>query len=614
MSAGWIFAPVLSPVLAAVVLLLLPRRSGWIREAVLLLGTASAFVFAAVLSGGDMGFSLPWLQLGSIRVDFSLRLYGMSSFIVLASSAISTLTALYSAVFMKRHKAAKGFYAYMLLTLGFVNGAVLSDSVVLMLFFWEGLLVTLFAMILTGGRKASATAVKALAINGAADLCLMAGIILLISATGASSMRQMHLEAGGASGTAAFVLMMIGATAKAGSMPFHSWIPDAALDAPLPFMALLPAALEKLLGIYLLTRVSLDLFSITPGSPMSLLMMIVGAVTILLAVMMALIQKDYKRLLSYHAISQVGYMILGIGTALPAGIVGGLFHMVNNALYKSALFMTGGAVEYRTGTTDLRRLGGLGRKMPLTFACFLVTAAAISGIPPLNGFFSKELVFGAALDTHIVFYIAALAGAFFTAASFLKLGHAAWLGKPGEKAESAKEAPWPMLVPMVILAAFCVLFGVYSALPLKGFIEPALGPSAGGESFSGHVDPLLTGISAIVLVLAFLNHLYGVKKTKKGLQAVDHIHYAPGLKQVYALAERRFFDPYVIAGFIVKPLARAFMAVDRGIDWLYGGFSVWLLTTASKGVRRAHTGSHWLYIAWILGGLALVSLLIAALA
>jgi NADH-quinone oxidoreductase subunit L len=142
--------------------------------------------------------------------------------------------------------------------------------------------------------------------------------------------------------------------------------------------------------------------------------------------MMALIQKDYKRLLSYHAISQVGYMILGIGTAVPVGIVGGLFHMINNALYKSCLFLTGGSVEKQTGTTDLEKLGGIGSKMPITFACFIITALSISGVPPFNGFFSKELVYDGALERGFIFYLAAVVGSFFTAASFLKLGHAAF--------------------------------------------------------------------------------------------------------------------------------------------------------------------------------------------
>ena len=126
--------------------------------------------------------------------------------------------------------------------------------------------------------------------------------------------------------------------------------------------------------------------------------MIVGAVTILFAVMMALVQKDYKRLLSYHAISQVGYMILGIGTAVPAGIIGGLFHMMNHAMYKSACSSPAGSVEKQAGTTDLSKLGGLVRRMPVTSICFIVAAASISGVPPFNGFFSKELVYDGALE------------------------------------------------------------------------------------------------------------------------------------------------------------------------------------------------------------------------
>ena len=190
-------------------------------------------------------------------------------------------------------------------------------------------------------------------------------------------------------------------------------------------------------------------------------------------------QKDYKRLLSYHAISQVGYMVLGIGTALPIGIVGGLFHMINHAMYKSCLFLTGGAVEKQAGTTDLEKLGGLARSMPVTVVCFIVAAASISGVPPFNGFFSKEMVYDAALESGWVFYAVALLGSFFTAASFLKLGHAAFFGKRSETNAGVREAPLPMLIPMIVLAGLCVLFGVANSLPL-GRPHPA-GRRDGGD-------------------------------------------------------------------------------------------------------------------------------------
>src|SRR5208282_164932 len=210
---------------------------------------------------------------------------------------------------------------------------------------------------------------------------------------------------------------------------------------------------------------TLNLYHLTAGSWASMVMMIVGSGTIVLAVMMALVQKDYKRLLSYHAISQVGYMVLGIGTALPIGIVGGLFHMINHAMYKSCLFLTGGAVEKQAGSTDLEKLGGLARSMPVTAVCFIVAAASISGVPPFNGFFSKEMVYHAALESGWVFYAVALLGSVFTAASFLKLGHAAFFGKRADT-PAIREAPLPMLIPMIVLAGLCVLFGVGNSLPL----------------------------------------------------------------------------------------------------------------------------------------------------
>jgi NADH:ubiquinone oxidoreductase subunit 5 (subunit L)/multisubunit Na+/H+ antiporter MnhA subunit len=603
------------PFLAAALMPLIAKAAKRLQGLLLLVATAAELTLAALLFGKSIHFVQPWLSWGPYTVDFSLRLDSFSSFIILAASAFAFLIAVYSAVFMKGHGSSRSFFAYMLLTLGLINGAVLANNLVLMLFFWEGLLVTLFTMILTGGVKASATALKALVLNGVADLCLMLGIAVLAGSAHTLAMDQINWALDGSSaGTLAFILMMIGAVAKAGSMPFHSWIPDAALDAPLPFMAFLPAALEKLAGIYLLARISLELFQFKPGSAMSLLMMIIGAVTLLFAVLMALIQKDYKRLLSYHAVSQVGYMILGIGTALPIGIVGGLFHMINHAMYKSTLFLTAGSVERQAGTTDLKQLGGLARKMPVTFACFAAAAAAISGVPPFNGFFSKELIFGATLETNVVFYIVAALGAFLTAASFLKLGHAVYLGKPGEKTAGVKEAPWPMLAPMIIIAAGCLLFGVWNALPLQKLIEPILGVRLAGESFAGHVDWLLTGISLGVLALALLNHLYGARRAGSGLGASDHIHYAPGLKQMYDLAERRRFDPYEIGMGIATAAARALMRLDRGIDWLFSDLTVKIAETASLGIRKAHTGSYWVYILWILGGLAAIAALAAALA
>jgi NADH-quinone oxidoreductase subunit L len=461
----------------------------------------------------------------------------------------------------------------------------------------------LFAMISLGGKESFRTAIKAFVIIGVSDLCMMVGIAMTGHAAGTLVLSGIRLPVQGLNGLA-FMLLITGALAKAGSMPFHSWIPFAAEDAPLPFMAFFPGALEKLIGIYFLTRVTLDLFVLSPESWASTVLMIVGAVTILLAVMMALVQKDYKKLLSYHAISQVGYMVLGIGTALPIGIVGGLFHMLNNALYKSCLFMTAGAVEKQAGTTDLRKLGGLRKAMPVTTAVFVVCGLSISGVPPFNGFFSKELVYDAALERGWVFYAAAALGSFFTAASFLKLGHAAFFGPRRKEHETVREAPWAMLVPMAVIAALCVLFGIFNSLPIHRFLVPVIGEKAlEGRHVAGMpANWTLVLITLAVLAAAVLNHYFGVRKTGSGVGAVDHIHHAPGLSAVYDQAEKKAFDPYEHFQRFVSILSGILHGVDRLIDAIYDKASVFIVNAFSAAVRKTQSGNYVAYILWSLAG------------
>ncbi|MCL2817972.1 MAG: hypothetical protein FWD39_06275 [Clostridiales bacterium] len=600
---------IILPAAAAVPALFCMRRKSFFNSLLLFLAAAGNLALAASLLGKNMAVSYPWLPWFGSGIDFALKADSLSSFIVFAAAAFAFLVSVYSLAFLKGKRYGGGFIFYLLITMALVNGAVLANDLVVMLFFWEGLLITLFGMILLSGRKKFPTAVKALTLNGIADLCLLLGVAITGWVAGTFNMdgvQNLNIENMAVLG---FVMMMLGAIGKAGSMPFHSWIPDAAEDAPLPFMAILPAALEKLLGIYLLARITLELYNLQPHTSMSTLLLTIGAVTIVLAVSMALIQKDFKRLLSYHAISQVGYMILGIGTALPIGIVGGLFHMLNHAVYKSCLFLTGGAVERQAGTTDLKKLGGLGKYMPVTTVCFLIAAASISGLPPFNGFFSKELIFDAAWESGMIFYVAAALGAFLTAASFLKLGHVAFFGKPSSgELKKTKEAPWPMLLPMLVLAGACVLFGVGNALPLKAWIQPAV---AAGQDFSGLLPQnshswLLVGISLGVLLLAVINHRVGVKLSGSSLGASDHIRHAPLLRSVYHLAERRFFDPYEIFIFTAKIFARLAYGIDRAINWVYDVFFVRLGALIARALKRAALGTQTSNIVWSLIGLVVI--------
>jgi len=594
---------ILIPLILGTLVFVLPKRLRSGCGAIALLASIADFLIAVFLFNKEAIYTIPWAGFG---MDFSLRLNHFSGFIILAASFFSLLVVIYSLSFFKGKDNSNQFYMYLLVSLSFVNGAVLANNLIMLLFFWEGLLLTLFGMIAMGGRSAFKTATKAFVIIAISDLCMMAGIALTGYLAKTLVISEINLPLGALS-SLAFILLAIGAVSKAGSMPFHSWIPDAAEDAPLPFMAILPASLEKLLGIYFLARICLEMFKLTPDSWLSVLLMIVGVVTIFLAVMMALVQKNYKKLLSYHAISQVGYMILGIGTAIPIGIVGGLFHMLNHALYKSCLFLTAGSVEKQTGTTELEKLGGLVKNMPLTFAAFTVAALSISGVPPFNGFFSKELVYHAARERGMVFYIIAVAGAFLTAASFLKLGHAVFLGKSRQEHKEVKEAPVAMLIPMGVLALTCVIFGIFNYLPLNNFIQPILGTRLNGRNFSGvSGDPLLVFITLAVLLGALIHHIIAVKRAGAALKAADHIHYAPVLSVFYRWAEKRYFDPYNVGLKLINRIVALLWKVDRAIDWIYSSFIAGLACILSKLIRSLHAGYYVIYVSWSLIGAVII--------
>jgi len=612
---------ILLPTFSAVAFFLIPKTVKYVREVLAVVSAvASLYLGFALFAVKDLAWSASWMGAG---VPMELRLTQFSAFILLGLSGFLFLIALYSTAKMKDHPRVREYYAYIFLSAALAFGAVLADNFVPLVFFWEGLLVTLYALISLGGKEAHRTATKAFIISGFCDFAMILGIGIVWSLTETMTISQVSLKPEGPAALA-FILMMIGAIGKAGAMPFHTWIPDAAVDAPVTFMAFMPAAFEKLLGIYLLARICLDIFTLEPGSGLSILLMIIGAATIVLAVMMALIQKDLKKLLSYHAVSQVGYMILGIGTAVPIGIAGGIFHMINHAMYKSGLFLSAGSVEHRAGTTDLRKLGGLAREMPLTAAGFTVCALAISGVWPLNGFISKEMVFHGAVETgSIIFAVAAWVGAIFTFASFLKAGHSVFFGKRSEERApgKVKESPAAMLIPILILALLCITFGVFNKLPLTQFIQPVVAAHAeAGEhvDFTAHALDLfnvIAGISVACLLLAFGIHAYGFKRGgNKAHLASEPIHHAPFFKQMYGWAENRVFDLYEQGIKFLRGLSWAlFKGIDRPIDAVFEK-GVTATGAAFTGLlRKAHNGHYANYLAWGLGGLVVLIALINVL-
>ncbi|HAH32547.1 MAG TPA: proton-conducting membrane transporter [Elusimicrobia bacterium] len=612
-----ILIPIVLPLAAALLVLLVPERTKYVKEllasgvtAVCLLTGVSTLLSA--LFGPPITLDLPWAGAG---LNFALRADSLSSFLLLSVSFFSFLISIYAFSFENKGDA-KWFFFNLLITQAFAAGAVLSENLLALLFFWEGLLVFLYTFIALSQKTEASknTAKKAFLINAVTDLCLLVGVTIVACISGSMNMTVISgakLTMNGWAGFA-YVLMLIGAASKAGAFPFHTWIPDAATDSSVPFMAYVPAAVDKLLGIYFLARISIYLFAL--NGAMQLVLMTLGAVTILVAVMMAFVQTDYKRLLSYHAVSQAGYMILGIGTLNPIGIAGGLFHMLNNAVYKSCLFMTAGAVEKRTGTGDLSKLGGLFSVMPVTGICFLIAAAAISGIAPLNGFFSKEMIYKGTIYTgHTVFFWAAEVGSFLTLASFLKLGHAAFFGKRSDNFANVAEAPFSNLLPMAILAAVCIAFGFGAELPVTWFLNPALRTlNLQIPVLAGFHPDELYWLSVIVILAAVINHIVGYTLSGgKAYKASDHIHYAPLLQETYALAEKRFFDPYEIVMRAVPFVAAAIYKIDRFFDYLTDALPTRVAGAFSGASSRLHNGSYPLYMAFTIAG-ALIYIFITA--
>ena len=603
---------VLVPALAAGAALLLDHAAQWWKAAVATLVSLACFWVSISLFGQTVSFAVPW---GGFGFDFALRLYSLSGFLICAISGFALLVSIYSWTFMKDKPQTGWYYFNLLLTLAFANGVVLADNLVLMLFFWEAMMIPLYLFIAfsfnTQGSRA--TAMKALIISGAADLCLLSGVGIATYLAETSSISaicalQMPLTGWG---FAAYGLMMIGALTKAGAVPFHTWIPDAAENAQLPFMAYVPAAIDKLLGVYLMFRLSVDLFPITQSANARLALMSIGALTIVVSVFMSIVQSEYKKLLSYCAIGQVGYMALGIGTGLPAGVAGALLHMINHAIYKSCLFLTAGSVERAAGTTKLSELGGLASKMPVTASCFMVCAAAVSGVPLLNSFFSKELISqGLLKGGHVWFFVIAEIGAVLTVAAVLKLGHAVFFGsRPADK-DSVKESPWPMLLPMLALSALCIVFGINGKIPLALFVEPSLAGTFAVPDhhlWGLHINPLFFAVLGVI-ILAAVSHWYGLRCFGSPVRAADHIRFAPALGRIFALAEARVFDLYEQGMKVVFMLGRGLFVLDRIMDFLVDTLPQALAGFFASLCSKMHSGELPHQLGWALLGFVLFSL------
>lgn len=510
---------------------------------------------------------------------------------ILISIFICFFTAIlfiYSLGFIKTRRFS--YYIWFFATAVASLGVALSNHLIIIIVFWGFLGLAIFRLInIYSDAQAARAAKKTFIIVGGSDGFLLFGMLLYIKLTGSMFITGTSLAIQNAPTLLAFLCIAAGAFAKAGCMPLHTWIPDAAAHAPVPVVAFLPASLDKLLGIYLLIRITKDTFILNATAQGILLL--AGSITIICAVMMALVQHNIKRLLGYHAVSQVGYMILGLSCASPLGFAAALFHMINNAIYKSCLFLSAGNVERKTGTAEMEALGGLGAYMPITFIVTLIASLSISGIPPLNGFVSKWMIYQGLLEfmrnasfklqiLAVGSLVIALAGSSLTLASFLKLNHGVFLGSARVR---TKESRMLLLVAPVILALLCVVFGVFATR----LIIPLLMTSVGTFTLPGLWNPALTiTLIGTGILFGFILFAFTGKKLRTSPSFIGGETLAPeeevrigdfydtisnlrGIKTLYRLAEKKWFDVYEIGKTVAEGTGSVLKYLHNGVLLTY---------------------------------------------
>lgn len=465
----------LLPWLGAILMAFLPTPAR--RAAAVLAGAVALAVFAlvlaatpAVLAGELPRWSVAWLP--ALGLDLGFRMDGLAWLFALLISGVGALVVLYAAWYLDKADPAPRFFMFLLLFMGAMLGVVLADNLLLLVLFWE--LTSLSSFLLIGywhpRDDARAGARMALTITGLGGLCLLAGALLLGHIVGSFKL-DVVLAAGELIRAhplyqTALVLVLLGAFTKSAQFPFHFWLPHA-MAAPTPVSAYLHSATMVKCGVFLLAR----LHPALAGSESWFWMVSgVGLCTLLLGAYVAIFQHDLKGLLAYSTISHLGLITLLLGLNEPLAVVAAVFHIINHAIFKAGLFMSAGIIDHECGTRDMRRINGLMRVMPFTATLGMTAAAAMAGVPLLNGFLSKEMFFAEtlAVEGHATMQWllpagAALAGVLSVAYSLRFIHDTFFNGEPVNLPKVPHEAPFFMRLPVVLLVVLCIAVGLFPA-------------------------------------------------------------------------------------------------------------------------------------------------------
>ncbi|HSB80027.1 MAG TPA: NADH-quinone oxidoreductase subunit L [Candidatus Methylomirabilis sp.] len=562
----------------------------------------------------------PWIGVGGFRADWGLLLDPLSAVMILVVSGVGFLIHIYSIGYMHEDPNYPRFFTYLNLFTFSMLMLVLADNYLLLYVFWEA--VGLCSYLLIGfwfERKSAADAgKKAFIVNRVGDFGFGLGVMLLWTTLGSLEYAQVfaaapkQLVAGGGLPTAITLLLFLGATGKSAQLPLYVWLPDA-MEGPTPVSALIHAATMVTAGVYMVAR-SAPLFNLAPLS-MEVVAWI-GGLTAVFAATIALVQNDIKRVVAYSTISQLGYMFLGCGVGAYAAAI---FHLMTHAFFKALLFLGSGSVIHGlSGEQDLRKMGGLRRKLPITAWTFLIGALANAGIIPLAGFWSKdEILFGALSSGHTLLFLLGAGGACLTAFYMLRCYYLAFEGESRVDAEAAHhlhESPPVMTVPLIILAIFAIGVGFVGVPPEHGayhqLVEPIFAVAGGAEAHApagGALPVAVFSLAVAVLGIWIATRFYLWRPEIPGRLTASW----PG---VYRVLLNKYYVDELYDWLFVQPIFRGALWLWRRfdepvIDGSVNGLGA-IVRVGSGLLRRIQTGYVGSYaLSFIVGVVAILGYL-----
>nr|WP_236619687.1 NADH-quinone oxidoreductase subunit L [Bacillus sp. 1NLA3E] len=506
MENAWIIP--LFPLLSFLILLLFGKRMKEASAYIGILLSLATFIYSLLVlfdrfSAPTFKSEATWLTFGDTQITAGFEINQLNALMLVIVSLVSLLVHTYSKGYMHGDERISVFYAYLGLFTFAMLGLVISPNLLQTYVFWE--LVGLGSFLLIGfyfyKEEAKAAAKKAFIMTRIGDVGLFIGMILLFWQVGSFEYDEIFkavAEGAVSSGmiTLTAILIFIGAVGKSGQFPLHTWLPDA-MEGPTPVSALIHAATMVAAGVYLVA----SLFPLFTASKTALLTVaIVGAVTAIFAASIGLVQTDIKRVLAYSTMSQLGYMMLALGSA---GYVAGVFHLMTHAFFKALLFLAAGSVIHAVHTQDIEKMGGLWKKLRLTGPLFLIGTLAISGVPLFSGFFSKdEILVSAWTHGNTVLFWLAVVAAFFTAFYMFRLFFMVFLGESRSEMKNVHDSPNIMTFPMIVLAILAVVSGYVNTPWFGTFLGDWL--TEGNEALAhGEVEgPIWIMIVATVVSLA----------------------------------------------------------------------------------------------------------------